>query len=146
MSFVAKARDPDLYDSPSTHRSRHHSLSPSFGAFFERRSTDSGCQPTPVGYGYEATNPRYPNCCRRYTTYFPKGLSQQGSGCIIHLNIATCQWWLPFIWVEKATCFEWLQNEFLLGSPVDPKENRSNAAFSGVAFRHQMSSGGRSLQ
>ena len=29
----------------------------------------------------------------------------------IHLNIATCKWWFPFIWVlEKATCFKWLRN------------------------------------
>ena len=42
----------------------------------------------------------------------------QGSGCIIHLNIAASTWWFPFILVEQTTCFKWLQNEFLLRSPV----------------------------
>ena len=31
----------------------------------------------------------------------PNRHSKQGSGCIIHLNIATCKWWFPFMWVLK---------------------------------------------
>ena len=39
----------------------------------------------------------------------------QGSGCIIHLNIATCKWWCPFILVEKAM-FQ-MGKMYLLRSP-----------------------------
>ena len=34
-------------------------------------------------------------------------IKPQGSLQWIHLNIATCNWWRPFILVEKATCFKW---------------------------------------
>ena len=37
---------------------------------------------------------------------------------IIHLNIATCKWWFPFLLVMKKPCFKWLQNGDLLRSPV----------------------------
>ena len=34
---------------------------------------------------------------------------QQGSGCIIHLNIATCKWkwWFPTLFCWKKPCFKW---------------------------------------
>ena len=37
---------------------------------------------------------------------------------IIHLNIATCEWWCPLILVEKATCLKWAKCTYLLSSPA----------------------------
>ena len=44
----------------------------------------------------------------------------QGSGCIIHLNIATCKWWFPFIsvWQKQHVSTGCKQHELLLRSPV----------------------------
>ena len=39
----------------------------------------------------------------------------QGS---LHYTPKPCKWWCPFIFVEKAPCFKWLQNGDLLRSPV----------------------------
>ena len=48
---------------------------------------------------------------------FPQALYSRDP-YIIHLNIATCKWWFPFLLVAKATCFKWWQHGDLLRSPL----------------------------
>ena len=40
----------------------------------------------------------------------------KGSGCIVHLSIATCIWWRPFILLEKA--MGQMGNMYLVRSPA----------------------------
>ena len=54
---------------------------------------------------------------------------------IIHLNIATCKWWCPFILVEKATCFNWLQNGDLFRSPGQLPEKETRLALAAPSHR-----------
>ena len=46
----------------------------------------------------------------RSSRFAGEPLQKQGSGCIIHQNIALSRVLFPFFGVEKATCFKWLQN------------------------------------
>ena len=81
-----------------------------------RRSFDHGhaaqLQPRVWGsppFGHRRPTPTSP--CGTGSRIGERGnaIPQQGSGCIIHLNIATCKW---CFFVEKATCFKWLQHGY----------------------------------
>ena len=45
--------------------------------------------------------------------------TEQGSGCIIHLNIATCKWWFPLFAMFQ------MGNMYLLRSPVERWSERA---------------------
>ena len=112
---------------------------PNFPGANKQRSGSSflGFQRFLAGSGLRASEPCAGQADRLRSSSPKLPFALQGSGCIVHLNIATCRWWFPLYFggadfhfgVEKATCFKWLRNVSSNQPCLSPLEKTSRDRF-----------------